>query len=48
MHKRAFQALKRAFMQVSGLPAANFDNKTNLQSFWFYYQNIVGEDLRHA
>ena len=27
MHKRAFQALKRTFMHVSGLPPPNFDNK---------------------
>ena len=27
---------------------AFFDNKTNLKSFWFYYQNKLGEDLRHA
>ena len=30
MHKRAFQALKRTFMHVSGLPPPYFDNKTNL------------------
>ena len=48
MRKRAFQALKRTFMRVSGLPPPYFDNKTNLKSFWFYYQNMVGEDLRHA
>ena len=28
MHKRAFQALKRTFMHVSGLPLPYFDNKT--------------------
>ena len=28
MHKRSFQALKRTFMHVSGLPPAYFDNKT--------------------
>ena len=28
MHKRAFQALKRTFMHVSGLPPPYFDNKT--------------------
>ena len=48
MHKRAFQALKRTFMHVSGLPPPYFDNKTNLYSFWFHYQNMVGEDLQHA
>ena len=30
MDKRAFQALKRTFMHVSGLRPAYFDNKTNL------------------
>ena len=30
MHKRAFQAPKRTFMHVSGLPPPYFDNKTNL------------------
>ena len=29
MHKRAFQALKRTFIYVSGLPPTYFDNKTN-------------------
>ena len=49
MHKRAFQGLKRTFMHVSGLPAAYFDSKTkNFIKFLFYYQNMVGEDLRHA
>ena len=27
MHKRAFQALKRTFMHVSGLPPPYFDKK---------------------
>ena len=48
MHKRAFQGLKRTLLDVSCLPAAYFDNKTNFYIFWFYYQNMVGEDLRHA
>ena len=48
MHKRAFQDLKRAFMHDTGLPSPFFDNKTNLKSIWFFYQNMVGEDLRHA
>ena len=47
MHKRTFQALKRTFMHVSGLPPPYFDNKTNLQSIWFYYQNMVREVLQH-
>ena len=48
MHKRAFQTLKRTFMHVSGHPPPYFVNKTNLQSIWFYHQNMVGEDLKHA
>ena len=49
MHKRAFQDLKRTFMQVSGLPPPYFDNKTNLMSnLFFFNRNLVGEDLRHA
>ena len=48
MHKRAFQALKCTFMHVSGRPPPYFDNKTNLKSIQFYYQNMVGEDLKHA
>ena len=48
MHKRAFQGLKRTFMHVSGLPPAYFDNKTKNFINWFYYQNMVEEDLRHA
>ena len=47
MHKRAFQALKRTFMHVSGLPPPSFDKKTNF-IFGFFYQNMVEEDLRHA
>ena len=30
MHKRAFQALKRTFMHVSGLPPPYFDNKNQI------------------
>ena len=48
MHKRAFQGLKRTLMHVSGLPPPCFDKKTNLQSIWFYYQNMVGEVLKQA
>ena len=48
MHKRAFQALKLTFMHVAGLPPPYFDNKTKLKSISFCYQNMVGEDLRHA
>ena len=35
MHKRAFQALKRTFMQVSGLPPPYFDNKLFYKVFSF-------------
>ena len=48
MHKRAFQGLKRTFMHVSGLRPPYFDNKTNHFINKFYYQNLVGEDLKHA
>ena len=48
MHKRAFQELKRTFMHVSGLPPPYFDNKTKYFIIQFYYQNMVGEDLKHA
>ena len=48
MHKRAFQGLKRTFMHISGLPPPYFDNKTEYFINWFCYQNMVGEDLKHA
>ena len=48
MHKRAFQALKRTFMHVSGIPPPYFDNKTKYFVNKFYYQTMVGEDLKHA
>ena len=49
MHKRAFQGLKRTFMPVSGLPPPYFDNKTKyFINQFFYYQHMVGEDLKHA
>ena len=43
MHKRAFQALKRTFMHVSGLPLPYFDKKTNLIKYLVFYQNMVGK-----
>ena len=48
MHKRAFQGLKRTFMHVTGLLPPYFDNKIKNFINLFYYQNMVGEDLRHA
>ena len=48
MNKHAFQALKRTFMQVSGLPPTYFDVKTHLKSNWFFNRNLVGEDLSDA
>ena len=45
MHKRAFQALKRTFMLVSGLSHHILIRKLIYKVFG---QNIVGEDLRHA
>ena len=47
MHKRAFQALKRMFMHVSGLPPPYFDLK-KLLLFFYFNQNMVGEDLIHV
>ena len=48
MLKRAYEALKRTFRNVSGLPPPYFDNKTKDFIYQIYYQNMVGEDLRHA
>ena len=48
MHKRAFQAPKRTFMHVSGLPPPYFDNKTKFNKYLVLLSNMVGEDLRHA
>ena len=49
MQKRAFQALKRTFMHVSGLLLPYFDEiKTIFKVFVFLNQNMMGEDLRHA
>ena len=48
MHKRAFQGLKRTFMHVSGLSQHILIIKLINKFFWFYYQNMLGEDLRHA
>ena len=49
MHKRAFQALKGTFMDVSSLPTPDFDlKKTKCFINLFFYQNMVGKDLRHA
>ena len=48
VHKRAFQGLKRTFMHVSGLLYHIPIKKPNYQVFGFIYQNIMGEDLKHA
>ena len=48
MHKRAFQALKRTFLHVSGLPHYFLIIKLTYKVFSFFYQNMVGEDLKHA
>ena len=49
MHKRAFQALKRTFMDVSGLPPPCFDKKNQLlYKNFFSYRNKVAEHLRLA
>ena len=51
MHKRAFQAPKRTFMHVSGLPPTYFEKKKKqllLNLVFFFNQNTVGKDLRQA
>ena len=48
MHKRAFQALKRTVMHVSGLPPSFFDKKPIYKLIGFLDQNMVGGYLRHA
>ena len=49
MHKRAFQALKRTFLHVSGLLPAYFGLKNQfIKELVFLSQNLKGEDLRHA
>ena len=48
MHKRAFQGLKRMFMHVSGLPHHILTMKLIYKVFSFFYQNMVGEDPKHA
>ena len=49
MYKRAFQSLKRTFMHVSGLCSPYFGLKNQLNyKFVFFYQNIMGDALRHA
>ena len=48
MHKRAFQALTRTFLHVSGLLSTYFDNKKPIYEAIVFYQIILGEDLRHA
>ena len=48
MHKRAFQALKRTFMHVSGLPHQVLIKKQLFFKFVFLNQNMLKEDLRHV
>ena len=48
MHKQAFQATKRIFMRVSGLPPSYFDNKTDLKSNCFFKSKFGGGTLSHA
>ena len=46
MHKRAFQALKRTFIHVSGLPPPYFDNKTKyFIKYLVLLSKMVREDL---
>ena len=48
MHTRAFRGLKRTFMHVSGLPHHILIIKPKILYISFFYQNMVGEDVRHA
>ena len=44
MHKRAFQALQRTFMHVSGLPPPYFDLKKLIYIVYgFFNQKMVGK-----
>ena len=43
MHKRAFQALKRTVMHVSGLSHFFFDKNPIYKLIGFLNQNMVGE-----
>ena len=43
MHKRAFQALKRTFMHVSGLPPPYLIKKLIYILYGFLSQNMVGK-----
>ena len=47
MHKRAFQAPKRTFMHVAGLPPQYFDYKKNDKMIVFFNKNMMGEDMLH-
>ena len=47
MHKRAFQALKRTFMHVSGLPHHILIIKLNIYKL-VLLSKYGGEDLKHA
>ena len=40
--------MKRTFMHVLGLPRHIFIKKSFYEVFGFFYQNMEGEDLRHA
>ena len=43
MHKRAFQALKRTFIHVSGLPPTYFDFKKTIDKVHgFFKSKLVG------
>ena len=48
MHKRAFQALKRTFIHVSGLSPPFCDKKKPIYKVIVFHQIMVWEDLRHA
>ena len=49
MHKRAFQALQRTFMHVSGLPPPYFDLKKLIYIVYgFFKSKNGGEDMSHS
>ena len=46
MHKHAFQAMKRMFMQVSGFSSPYFETKNK---YIFFFESEYGDkDWRHA
>ena len=46
--RHAFHGLKSTSIYVSGLPPAYFDGKKQKFHIRVFYQNMMGEALRHA